>query len=281
MANCHHLASPRAWLTGLAASAASDPAYDPHNPMDLCYINLIDRPDRNTAFQKFNSHLPLVNRVDAAQARDIDVQKLISAKVMAGPLPNFPLASIAHALSHKRIWDHYAAKGEGVTIAEDDAVFSKHFLRNSARVLAMLPPDWDMILWGWNFDAHLDVEMLPGLKRCIMVFEGKKLDSKVEEFQQLDCVSAPLRVIGGFGTVAYSASPKGLKTLLRNCFPLKHELILMSCVSKAIWNCGLDVTLNKFFPTMKAYVCIPPLVWTENDKALSDIFPSTGNPSAG
>jgi len=243
--------------------------------MDFCYINLPDRPDRNAAFQKLNSHLPLINRVDAAQARDIDIQKLISARVIAGPLPNFSPASLANALSHKRIWDHYAKKSEAVTIAEDDAVFNHHFARKSAQVLAALPSDWDMILWGWNFDAHLDVEILPGLKRCIMVFEGKKLGSKVHDFQRLDCELAPLGVIGAFGTVAYSASPKGLKTLLQNCFPLKHELIHMSCISKAIWNCSLDVTMNKFFPTMKAYVCTPPLVWTENDKSLSDVFPNT------
>jgi hypothetical protein len=116
---------------------------------------------------------------------------------------------------------------------------------------------------------------LSDLRSAIFVFEGQKLGPKILDFQRLDCQVAPLRVIGAFGTVAYSASPNGLRTLLRNCFPLQHELIHMSCISKAIWNCSLDVTMNKYFPTMKAYVCIPPLVWAENDKSLSDVFPST------
>jgi glycosyl transferase family 25 len=242
--------------------------------MEICYINLAERKDREAVFLKVNSHLTNLRAVGAVSGGAIDFKTLIEAGIVAGALPNFSAAALGNALSHGRVWQHCAPRGIGVTIAEDDAVFNCHFERKAAQVIAKLPVDWDVIFWGWNFDAHLAVEIIPGLKRSVMALEGSKLGEKIEDFKRLDFEVAPLRVLGLFGSVAYSASAKGVQFLASNCFPLRHELIPMSSISKAIWNCSLDVTMNKYFPMMKAYVCVPPLVWTENDKAVSDVFPA-------
>jgi GR25 family glycosyltransferase involved in LPS biosynthesis len=47
-----------------------------------------------------------------------------------------------------------------LTIAEDDAVFRADFEHEANRVIASLSPDWDMILWGWNFDSILGLEFM-------------------------------------------------------------------------------------------------------------------------
>jgi len=245
--------------------------------MEICYINLAERADRDAAFLKLNSHLTGLRKIAAVNGRLLQVDELIRDGTTTGPLPSFSAASLANAISHKRIWEHYSQKASGVTVAEDDAIFNLRFEDTASSVLAKLDPDWDLMFWGWNFDSHVDVEIIPGLKRCIFVFDPAMLGTKIEEFRKIDCETVALRLFGAHGTVAYSASPKGLKLLLQHCFPLRHELILMSSINKpkAIWNCSLDVTMSKYFPILKAYVCVPPLVWTENDKSVSDVFPAT------
>ena len=81
----------------------------------------------------------------------------------------------------------------------------------------------------------------------------------------------PLRLTTAFGLVCYSLSPKGAQVLLRKCFPLKNENIAIPGLGRKLTNFGLDTAMNKHYGSLKAYVSFPPLVWTENDKATSDI----------
>jgi hypothetical protein len=87
-----------------------------------------------------------------------------------------------------------------------------------------------------------------------------------------------MRLHGAFGIVAYTVSVKGAQRLLDKCFPLRNEVITIPTLHRQMWNCGLDVVLNKIYPTLQAHVSVPPLVWTENDKTTSDINPAPQKP---
>ena len=43
-------------------------------------------------------------------------------------------------------------------------------------------------------------------------------------------------------------------------------------------NFSIDVVMNKYYRVMKAYVSLPPLAWSENDKTTSSLFPAANQP---
>jgi hypothetical protein len=74
-------------------------------------------------------------------------------------------------------------------------VFNRHFTDKASSVHSWLPPDWDIVLWGWNFNSILEVELLPGMKRSGMHFDPAKLVEGTKEFQEESYDILPLRFI--------------------------------------------------------------------------------------
>jgi hypothetical protein len=159
-------------------------------------------------------------------------------------------------------------------------VLNRHFAAKAARVLTGLPPDWDILLWGWNFDSILHVEIVPGVSQAVMGFDPRKLGPKVLEFREKDYDVLPLRLLTAFGLVCYSVSPAGAQRLRERCFPLRNETIPIPVGPRRVTNYNIDVAMNKHYRALRAFVCFPPLAWTENDKATSDIArPGTAGPA--
>ena len=165
-----------------------------------------------------------------------------------------------------------------MTIAEDDAVLNRRFSEKAAKVMARLPDDWDVILWGWNFDSILHCDVIQGLKQGIMHFDPAPLRDKLDRFQEIDADPMPLRLFGAFGFLCYSVSPKGARLLERHCFPLKNEPVPVPGLGRQLKNFSLDVMINKYYPVLKAFVSFPPLAWSENDKTVSSLFTPESRP---
>ena len=99
----------------------------------------------------------------------------------------------------------------------------------------------------------------------------RPLGPRVSEFQAQDYAVQPLPLMNAFGIVSYSVSPAGARRLLAACFPLRNEAIPIPGLQRQLLNISLDVTMNKHYRALKAFVCFPPLVWTENDHGTSDV----------
>jgi hypothetical protein len=69
-----------------------------------------------------------------------------------------------------------------LTIAEDDAVFRADFEHEANRVIASLSPDWDMILWGWNFDSILGLEFMANVSPAFMRFDQDQMRQGIDFF---------------------------------------------------------------------------------------------------
>ena len=188
--------------------------------MQVLYINLARRPDRNAEFLRRNSSAAECCRVDAPEAQLMRMDQLPAKGIIAEPLEAYSPRVLANAISHKELWEHAAAGAAPTTIAEDDAVLNRRFSEKAARFIAGLPPNWDLILWGWNFDSILHCEVIPGLKEGVMHFDPSPLRARQERFQEIDVEPMPLRLFGAFGIFCYTLSPKGAKLLLGLCFPL-------------------------------------------------------------
>jgi hypothetical protein len=74
----------------------------------------------------------------------------------------------------------------------------------------------------------------------------------------------PFRLHHAFGLMGYSISPGGARVLLDTCLPLTDGDIELDDRGIKIHNGALDCVANAAYRVMKAYVCIPPLVVSEN-----------------
>jgi GR25 family glycosyltransferase involved in LPS biosynthesis len=238
--------------------------------MKVFYLNLNRRKDRDERFRRLNSAFIDVQRIEAVDGAGLRTEALIRDGVIHEPLEDYTAGGAGTAVSHKKMWELCTANAEPMTVAEDDAVFNRGFSKKASAVLANLPENWDIVLWGWNFDSLLHVDALEGVRQAVMTFEGGSLGPRIPEFQELDYNVVPLRLTAAFGTVCYTISPKGARRLRELCFPLRNEIIPLHALKRTIANHNIDSVMNKYYRALEAYACFPPLVWTEHDQSTSD-----------
>jgi hypothetical protein len=75
-----------------------------------------------------------------------------------------------------------------------------------------------------------------------------------------------------FGTAGYAVTPKGAALLTEKCFPLDNRPIQVRIEKRSIRAFSLDSMMTDVYPTMRAYLCLPPLVMTPNDPATSQVL---------
>ena len=222
-----------------AVYASADTAFaseaDPLVGIEIVYINLASRPGRNEQFLKTNAGLADFRRTDAVVGATLRADDLIRDGVIAEPLQHFSAGALGNALSHKKLWEHCAAANAVLTLAEADA------------------------------------GILGRVKEVVMYFDARPLGPRVPEFQAADYDVTPLRLVNAFGIVCYSVSPAGARRLLAACFPLRNEAIPIPGLNRHLLNISLDATMNKYYRGLNAFACFPPLVWTENEHATSDV----------
>lgn len=238
--------------------------------MNIHVINLDRSPERLREFLRWNGHLPGIQRFPAIDGSTIDRQALIAAGTIAPGL-KYTDGAIGCALSHLHFWEAAAASGEAITVCEDDAIFHHGFLEHAPRLLASLPEDWDLVMWGWNFDSILQFDLLPGASQCLGAFDQAKLRGALDHYQRLALTPAPFRLIRAFGTVCYTLSPAGARKLLDRCLPIRPFTIPFPMVSPKFPNNGIDIAMNREYESLNAFVSLPPLVVTANDHGSSTV----------
>ena len=246
--------------------------------MRVYVINLDCSNDRLVEFRNTNGHLTDHVRFPAVDGRNLDIASLTQQGLVSADILNsYTIGAVGLAMSNKSLWQTAVEKNEVLTITEDDVIFHSQFETLAPEVIKALPPDWDLIFWGWNFDAFMIFDMLPGVSPCVAQFDQDKMRLSMRAFQQLSISPRAHRLIWSFGTSCYTVSPKGAQNLTSKCFPLKPMLIpwpqevRKPSHAAPFPNFGLDATLNSLYRQLNAYVCFPPLVITKNEQAKSTI----------
>ena len=231
--------------------------------MRIHLINLDRSTERLAKFQRRNAHLHDVVRFSAVDGRLLDREKLIKEGVIAGDCGYTP-GNLGSAMSHISLWRLAVDEQQAVTIAEDDGIFSGNFEARSKECLASLAADWDIVLWGFNFNAFVWIDLLPRVSTATMQFFQDQLQRNIDNFKDLEIKPTLLRLRHLFGIPCYSVTPKGARALLDLCLPLNSALIDFPGFDVRIENNGLDFAMNVAYPSLNAFVCIPPLVVAEN-----------------
>jgi GR25 family glycosyltransferase involved in LPS biosynthesis len=202
--------------------------------MRIVLINLDCSPDQLRKFKETNSHFEFVrfSAIDGTtMGRD---------------------AAYGCAMSHLTLWRQVISAGEPLTICEDDAIFSRFFEDDAERILATVPPGWDIILWGWNYDTTLHFYMGPSAfpSLCSVQFDEDQLRLTADQFQDSAMGGRAFRLTRAYGTVCYTISPAGAEKLLEHCSTLFAPI---------------DIMLNEAYARMNSFVSFPPLVITKNE----------------
>jgi GR25 family glycosyltransferase involved in LPS biosynthesis len=234
----------------------------------LYVISLERTPQRWRAFEAAHQGGPAYTRFDAVDGRKIDPAELISSGVMAEGL-NYTPGAVGCALSHLAFWRACAVADGPVTVCEDDAILHPDFSRCAAAA-ADLHPDFDLILWGWNFNSVLSGELFDGAPFA-MGFDEALMGQSIAAFRSQRPTPTLLRLHRAFGAPCYTLSPKGASKLLRLCLPLAPRRVFFPLLNREIDNTGIDIPMNAAYPAIAAYAALPPLALTLNETAISTV----------
>ena len=117
--------------------------------MQVLYLNL-ERPDQIAMnfFLRTNAGIADFRRIDAVDGQCLDVHDLILGRASSPSRCERIPPQLRRRPCRRRNLGTVISTASAVTVAEDDAVFNRHFSDKAGKVLAALPPDWDIILWG-------------------------------------------------------------------------------------------------------------------------------------
>jgi GR25 family glycosyltransferase involved in LPS biosynthesis len=245
---------------------------DNQKPMHIYVINLDRSQDRMTEFSRINKHMPEIQRHSAADGSKLDREELVRANIIAPDLAYTP-GAIGCALSHIFFWEAAVTQKTQITICEDDAIFHRTFSAAAPKLLASLPPDWDLVMWGWNFDSILMFDLMPGISQCLGTFNQELMREAANEFQSASLSPQLFRLLRGFGTVCYTISEGGAHKLMARSIPLRPITVSFPRINPAFPNNGIDIVMNDAYPELNAYVSFPPLVITKNEHEVSTVLP--------
>ncbi len=172
--------------------------------------------------------------------------------------------AIGCALSHLALWRLVATTGEMLTIAEDDAILRHDFEVVSAAVMARAPRDWDIIVWAWNFDSFLSLNLMPGVAPLVAFSKQAQMRESIPAFRQMTADPTLVPLAACSGAPCYSLSPAGARKLLNACWPPRKDPVFVPVVNHAFNNTGIDVAMMRVYPEIGAYVSLPPLAVTPN-----------------
>ena len=232
-------------------------------------INLDRSTERLETFYRVNKHIKDVERFSAIEGKGLRQPLKQSGLLLEGV--DYSDGALGCALSHAEQWRRAVSSGEALTVIEDDAVFCKNFEEEHKRLLKTLPETWDIILWGYNFDTPLSYNFLPGASICTVLLDQVALRKNIVSYPQASVKGKLFKLLRTLGIVCYSISPKGAQKFLEFCFPIRAMETWHPALMDLILNKGVDNPMAALYPKVDAYVCIPPLVVTANDKETSTV----------
>jgi GR25 family glycosyltransferase involved in LPS biosynthesis len=238
-------------------------------------INLDRSSERLRLFKDSNGHLHDVIRVAAADGSELDREALTRSGYIDSDLA-YSGGTLGCAISHVKLWEVAAAEDRSLTVFEDDIVVSHHFERKAGEVLSSVPEDWDIVQWGCLL---MPLFVWVDLGTCKARLQGYGSENYtgsagLQQFQAEHFCPAPMRLLHSFGMQGYSISAKGARAALKYCLPLRKRLIQFPDAGVTTPDEGIDVALCGLYPSLKAFVCFPPLLIhrnaQESDRRITD-----------
>ncbi len=234
-------------------------------------ISLQRTPERRAVFRAMNPGLNF-QFLDAVDGKQLPETTLKDPALFQPEIHFKTLGAFGSALSHLQCWDLAIARHEPITVAEDDAIFRADFHPMAARTMAMLPPDWDLVLWGWNFNAIASILPMREVSPVVMLCDEARMRQQVETFRAMDEPAHLYPLDKCFGIPAYTISPRGAQKYKSLCFPIRPMTIGFPMFKAPLPATSLDIAMNLYYPKTSSWLSMPPLAVTPNDEPSSTII---------
>lgn len=232
-------------------------------------ISLARSIERRATFSKLNAHIDFTffDAIEGAQL----MPEIDHSPDLFEPGLRYNAGSIGCAMSHLMLWQEAAGSEQPFTIVEDDAILRKDFHEQAARAIARLPEEWDIVVWAWNFDSILSLNVMPGVSQAVVLFDQQRMRESIADFQAMTNAPSLLPLDKCFGTPAYTISPAGARKFIRECFPLKNFQLHFPVLDRTLPNNGIDIAMNRIYASTNSFCSLPSLAVTKNEHALSTI----------
>jgi GR25 family glycosyltransferase involved in LPS biosynthesis len=185
------------------------------------------------------------------------------------PALDYTDGAVGSFLSHYSLWEKAVREDRPITMCEDDAITNRGFDDAAQALLDSLAPDWDIVFWGWNFDAFAAFEMIPGVSPFVAWFDQDQMRNGVEKFQSAMITPRCFRLYAAFGVICYSVSPAGARALLELCVPVTNRPVHVPSVDRTYANRDAGIAVLEFLPRLNSFASFPPLAIAKNDHATS------------
>lgn len=237
--------------------------------MNKFFISLNRTPERTERFLKANSHIKGLIKAPGIDGTLLNIDEMRGQGFLQENC-QFMRGAVGSGLTHVALWGNTANSGVPAHIFEDDAFLCGNFEQESSRIIAALPEDWDIILWGNNSDTVLQFELLPGITQCVATFAQDSVREGVHKFREMDVSSLPFKLDHTFGICGYAISPLGAEKMIKRCLPMQTTgIVYPSLGNRLITTTSIDHLMNLHYREMKAYTCFPPLCLTDNESTQS------------
>jgi tetratricopeptide (TPR) repeat protein/GR25 family glycosyltransferase involved in LPS biosynthesis len=228
-------------------------------------ISLARTPDRLASFRADNPDLQGWEVFPAVDGTAVDA----ATRDALGDTSLYSAGAVGNALSHMALWRLCIAGAQPLTVCEDDAVLRGDFAEAGARLLAQAP-DYDLVLWGWNFDAVVEAEVSPGVP-VAMLADQEALRRQAPLFRRDRRAPAPLGLRKALGILCYTVSPKGAARLASLAVPFPTTRLSMPLMPHDIENATFDVVVASHYMRLSAHLSFPPLAITRNEWSRSTV----------
>jgi glycosyl transferase, family 25 len=229
---------------------------------EVYVISLLRTPERRAIFSALNEGLRY-NFFDAVDGNAVEPARLIASDLIAGPL-NYTKGAIGAALSHLALWERSIESKLPLTILEDDGVIRRDFSSMSRSVLQTLPPEWDLVMWGWNLDSIAIVDPMPGTTPLVIHSDQNSLRAGIGRFRTVTSKVSLLPLNRCFGSCGYTISPSGARKFRNGCFPLTSIKVDFPFINRSIENNGIDIMMNRLYPLTHSFLSVPPMIISPN-----------------
>lgn len=223
---------------------------------------------RLESFLRSNSHVGPIERVEGVEGQALSLDDLVGRGVAEAGL-RYTQGALGAALSHLGLWSQAVQQNAALAIFEDDALLCGNFDAESDRLIASLPEGWDVILLGYNFNAPITIDALPGITRGTVTLDEKRMQKNAALFAGEIVEARVFRLLQAFGLCAYVVSPKGARALLERCLPLRAQEYQQLGLDRMVRNVGIDVVTSYHYRQIDAFGAFPPLAISPNDKTAS------------
>ena len=230
-------------------------------------ISLASSLDRRMNFSNVNAHVDF-EFFDAIEGAQIMPELGNSPDLFATGLM-YNAGAVGCAMSHLMLWQEAASTNKPITIVEDDAILRHDFHEQVDKAIASLPNDWDIVVWAWNFDSILSLNVMPDVSQAVMLFDQSRMRESIAAFQAMKSETSLSRLDKCFGTPCYTISAAGARKFMENCFPLENFELYFPVLNRLLPNNGIDISMNRIYSTTNSFCALPPLALTPNEHTTS------------